>query len=269
MHPICSWMHAIDLHDEIEIQALDVGDESSYKIFWDQDGKRIPVEWSVEQDLAVCAHKAIESEIGRALPIRLRVAKRIPAGGGLGGGSADAATVLRGLNQLFDLKLDQKQVCEIASSLGSDIPFFVESDHEIVRPAIVEGFGEQITRFDTNHSGTPITLFFPNFGCPTSQVYRAFDLRADHDLDSDRVRSLVGSSQLDTQGLFNDLSQAAIEVVPVLSDIKQQIEDVVRRRVHVSGSGSTLFMVGDVDIFALDLDFQAQLGIKIVQSALI
>ena len=88
-HPIASLFTAIDLHDTVSVRALhDDAAPSQYAIAWD-DGA--DTEWPSADDLAVKAHRAIERLIRRPIPIQLTVTKRIPAGGGLGGGSSDAA----------------------------------------------------------------------------------------------------------------------------------------------------------------------------------
>tara|TARA_R110002073_G_scaffold118918_1_gene258447 strand:+ start:321415 stop:322305 length:891 start_codon:yes stop_codon:yes gene_type:complete len=266
LHPICSWMHAIDLYDRITIQALETDQESRYQIVWGDGDESHPVEWSTAQDLAFCAHKLVEAKVGRALPVDLRIEKQIPAGGGLGGGSADAAAVLCGLNTLFELGLSQDELCKIAGSLGSDIPFFIDESRDIVRPAIVEGVGDRITRLISDHAGVPITLFLPDFGCPTGKVYKAFDSCSRHQIDAQRVRLLVQSLQIDEHGLFNDLGLPAIDVVPELGEIKERIEHLVEQPVHVSGSGSTLFVIGEVDSGIVNRD---QIGVEMVQCCLI
>jgi 4-diphosphocytidyl-2-C-methyl-D-erythritol kinase len=254
MHPICSWMHAIELADEIEIDRLDEGQKSVYELGWVASGGVLqPIAWAIEDDLAVRAHRLIEASVGRSLPIRLRVSKQIPAGGGLGGGSSDAASVLVGLNQVFDLGLTHEQLCAYGLKLGSDVPFFLDprldSEHPIPRPAIVEGFGEIITRLARTHAGSAITLFCPSFGCDTGQVYSRFDemAGADHVIDADRVRRCAGSEQIDNCALFNDLAIPATKIEPELGVLRRTLEAEINQPIHVSGSGSTLFVVGSFE----------------------
>jgi 4-diphosphocytidyl-2-C-methyl-D-erythritol kinase len=254
MHPICSWMHAIELADEIEIDGLDEGQKSVYELGWATSTNALrPVAWAIEDDLTVRAHRLIEAGVGRSLPIRLRVSKQIPAGGGLGGGSSDAASVLVGLNQLFDLGLTHEQLCAFGLELGSDVPFFLDpcldTEHPIPRPAIVEGLGETITRLARTHAGSAITLFCPSFGCDTGQVYSRFDemVDADHVIDADRVRRCAGSEQIDNCALFNDLATPAAKVEPELGVLWRTLEAEINQPIHVSGSGSTLFVVGSYE----------------------
>ncbi len=250
LHPICSWMHAIELFDRIEICPLSQDQESVYSIGWTKKGSEDkPVDWEMKQDLAVRAHKMLEAHVGHQLPISIRISKSIPAGGGLGGGSSDAASVLMGINQLFDLQLDQTTLVELAMKLGSDVPFFLDSGKRIPRPAIVEGVGEKITRLDSRCAGEPITLIFPGFGCSTGRVYQAFDeqIGSGHTLARGMIYELTNGSGVDTDGLFNDLQISACGLGDGLGAIKSAIEGKIGKPAHVSGSGSTLFVIGQVD----------------------
>lgn len=235
-HPICSWFAPIDLADELRIEELDTGATSRYAIDWAQDAPRpSPIDWPLEKDLAVRAHRLIEQEVGRALPIAMRLTKRIPVGGGLGGGSSDAAALLRAINQLFKLNIPALRLRTIALSLGSDVPYFLL--HPLT-PAIVEGVGDTIV------PAPPIDghliLVFPPFGCPTGAVYRAFDSLGPSPARDTAVRTLALAPPK-TDCLFNDLAAAAEQVVPQLAQVRATAARVLARPVHVTGSGSTLF----------------------------
>lgn len=268
LHPICSWMHAIELADQIKIHRLPEGQESSYAIGWAQrTGNDKPVEWSIQDDLAACAHKAIQSHLGRILPVEVQVSKSIPAGGGLGGGSANAAGVLMGMNELFDLELGHRELVEVAMTLGSDIPFFLNAQNQQPQPAIVEGFGDLITRLSPRRAGTELTLILPSFGCHTGKVYRAFDeiVEPAHGLQSELVYDLAMADSIDSDGLFNDLTAGACAVALELGDIQVRLAGLFEQRVHVSGSGSTLFVLADTDEFDLE---DGYLGCRYVKTRL-
>lgn len=269
LHPICSWMHAIDLCDEIEICKLDGEQESNYTVGWaHNDSVDTPVEWAIGNDLGVRVHEVVEEHVGRRLPINLRVSKSIPAGGGLGGGSADGAGVLMGLNELFDLQFDYPTLVKLAMKLGSDIPYFLDPGYLVPRPAIVQGFGNQISRVSTDHVGTPITLIMPGFGCHTGKVYQAFDAMVDvgHTLDTDRVRNIASQGSIDDSSWFNDLAEPAAKVAPELGIVQDAFQKAIDRTVHVSGSGSTLFLVGELDPSLID---QVCPACSVVQTRLI
>jgi 4-diphosphocytidyl-2-C-methyl-D-erythritol kinase len=170
----------------------------------------------------------------------MKLEKRIPVGGGLGGGSSDAAAMLRGVRELHGLAVSDGELAEIARGLGSDVPFLVRGGS-----AIVEGLGERLE----HHERLPdvhAVLAFPAAACPTGPVYGKFDLlRPDASLQAARVRALASAVTLAHDAPFNDLAEPAIAVTPSLADEIAEIAGLSGRRVHVSGSGSTLFVLCD------------------------
>jgi len=245
LHPICSWMTTIDLHDELLVTRLEDDRFSRYAILWHADAKRrTDIDWPITKDLAVRAHLALESHVGDRLPVQMKLEKRIPVGGGLGGGSSNAAAMLRAVNELFALGLPHETLVSIASTLGSDVPFFLAGGS-----AIVEGTGESIA----HHAATPdlhAVVVFPPFACPTGSVYRAYDDLGPGALDADRVRALAGERPVSTAALFNDLAAPAARVAPDLSRVLRDVGDLAERPAHITGSGSTVFVVCDDSLHA-------------------
>lgn len=239
MHPIASWMHTIDLHDEVDISPLGHG-PSRYSIDWAADAPRpTPIDWPIDRDLAVRAHRLLEREAARPLPLTLSLRKRIPVGGGLGGGSSDAAATLLAINHAFDLHLRPETLLTLARDLGSDVPFFLEP-----APAIVEGLGERITRVEPRSD--EVVLIVPPFACATGAVYRAFDEGPPVPFRDAEIRHLARDG-LEPSALFNDLTAAAIAVQPALAVLTEKIRSVLPHPVHMSGSGSTLFILPGSD----------------------
>lgn len=243
MHPIASWMHAIDLHDSIVLSRVGPDSPPAYDICW-ADGSAVG--WESEADLIVRAHRALEAHAG-PLPAAITARKHIPAGGGLGGGSSDAAAVLGGLVRLFGLTTDHAELVRIGHALGSDIPFFLDEAAgagEPPRPALVTGLGDRVERLEPPlwDPHRVCLLVCPPFGCPTGEVYRAFDARSEPGVrrggDVDR---LARSPDFDPAALFNDLADPAESVRPGLRSIRRGLEERLGQPVHVSGSGSTLF----------------------------
>jgi 4-diphosphocytidyl-2-C-methyl-D-erythritol kinase len=247
MHPICSWMVTIDLYDELELTRLEPDRLSRYAILWHGDAKRpTEIDWSVRNDLAVRAHLALEKHTGRHLPVQLRMDKRIPVGGGLGGGSSDAAAMLHAVNDLFDLGLSADELAAIGSGLGSDVPYFVHGGS-----AIVEGLGDRVTRHDSVPEVHAV-LIFPEHSCSTGAVYRQFDAMGAAKLQPAAVQQLAQTvhSPIHGKRLFNDLTEAALAVAPALREVCGRIEELAERPAHLSGSGSTWFILCDDPLHA-------------------
>lgn len=258
MHPIASWMAPIDLHDDLTITRLEGGSLSRYAILWAEDAPRpSDVDWPITRDLAVRAHLLLERESGRSLPVQLRLDKRIPVGAGLGGGSSDAAATMLAIRDLFDLTIDDARLATLSEELGSDVAFFLDDlessggEARPPRPALVEGFGDRITRLP--RTSAALLLILPGFGCPTGPVYRAFDAREPEPIRDDEVRALAGSGAVDAASLFNDLAPPAQRVEPRLAEMRTRIAQRLDLPVHVSGSGSSMFLVAASEAHAIEL----------------
>jgi 4-diphosphocytidyl-2-C-methyl-D-erythritol kinase len=245
MHPIRSWMVTIDLCDELQVVRLPAGRLSRYSISWHRDARRrSDIDWSVSRDLAVRAHLTLQQRLKRDLPLQLRLEKRIPVGGGLGGGSSDAAAMLRAVNDLYELGLTNDELAAVGATIGSDVPFLVHGGS-----ATVGGLGGEIE----HHEHVPdlhIVLAMPEFGCDTKRVYDLFDeLTADaaHQLRGEAVAALAAGHRPGAAlaGLFNDLSLPATRAAPRLAGLIERLDELAERPSHVSGSGSSLFVVCD------------------------
>jgi 4-diphosphocytidyl-2-C-methyl-D-erythritol kinase len=247
-HRIASWFHAVDLHDELHIRELRTGEPSMVRVLWAPDAPQpSPIDWPIESDLASRAIRALESHLGRPLSLDITLLKRIPVGGGLGGGSSDAAAALLAVLSFCNVSIDTDALGRIASSLGSDVPYFLSQPSPAAppRPALVQGFGESITRLGPPAHPTPITLVFPPFGCNTREVYARFDatLSPGHAL---RDVAHLASSPLEPAALFNDLYPAANDVSGgKLEPLAEALRAAARAPVLMSGSGSTLIVFSD------------------------
>lgn len=256
MHPIASWMAPISLADELFVTRLEDDRLSRYAILWHEDApqKCAAIDWSILDDLAVRAHLLLEREVGRSLPVQLKLDKRIPVGGGLGGGSSDAAAMMLAVRELFDLDLTDDDLRTLARELGSDVSFFLQTrpDRSSIGPgpAIIEGLGEIQTPVRPVHpTHAHLVLVFPEFGCATGSVYRAFDDSvtnidgsSEHTFRDVEVHKLASSGRLHSADLFNDLSMPAQHVQPRLASVMANIEQAIGTMPHVTGSGSTLFL---------------------------
>jgi len=197
-------------------------------------------------NLAVRAAAAVLSQAGAAadLALELRLEKRIPAAGGLGGGSSDAAAVLSGVNRLLGGPLDGGELAALAAGLGSDVAFFLHNG-----TALCTGRGERVLSL-ISPQPFAVTLLLPPFGTPTPRVYAALSaapLPAARPRERaealDALRRAFEDADVDElERLFrNDLEQPARALEPRLGELLD------RTRLHLSGSGSTLFGFGRRD----------------------
>lgn len=247
MHPIASWMVTVDLHDELELKKLPPQSQSRFATIWhDEATRKADIDWPFRHDLSVRAHRALEERVGRNLLIQSTLRKRIPLGGGIGGGSSDAAMMLIGLNQLFDLGLERSELADIGGEVGSDVPFLVHGGS-----AIVEGRGERVESLPVSPDIHAV-LAFPDLACPTSEVYRRFDeLQTGQTVDPERVRNVAENPSFDAP--FNDLSAPAFDLFPALKKIAEDLGSLAERPAHLSGSGSTIFVLCDDPLHAEQL----------------
>lgn len=127
---------------------------------------------AAEDDLAVRAAHALQRASGTKLGVDIAVVKRTPAGGGLGGGSSDAASVLLALNRLWRLALSRAVLARIAVGLGADVPFFLCGT-----PAIARGIGEALT--PVSLPALWVTVWVPPVHVPTASIFAAPELTRD------------------------------------------------------------------------------------------
>ena len=190
-----------------------------------------PVIPADENNLVVKAVRAYESAAGASLSFAIHLKKAIPHGAGLGGGSSDAAITLLGLDQLHDGKLGPATLREIASTLGSDVPFFLQA-----LPARCTGRGEIIEPITA--PSVPVILFKPMFEVKTPDAYERWK-------QSFEISGITYHEQV-VSGicLHNDLERPVFSKHRFLAELKQWL--LLRKEVAaalMTGSGSTVFAV--------------------------
>lgn len=177
-----------------------------------------------ESDLTVRAARLLQAETGRRRGVEITVEKRLPMGGGLGGGSSDAATVLLALNHLWQLGLPRRRLQEIGLTLGADVPVFVFG-----RNAFAEGVGEELRPVDVP-PGWYVVLE-PPVQVPTVDIFRAPELRRD---------TPAISAEAWTPGFGdNDLQAVAVAHFPEIARHLQWLSRFAEAR--MTGSGACVF----------------------------
>ncbi len=235
LHELCSLFASIELEDRVELRPAEDGGEDAV-ICPGVQGENLAA-----RALALFREAAPDAELG---PMRVEIGKAIPVAAGLGGGSADAAAVLRAANQVAGHPLSGQDLQELAMRLGSDVPSQLRPAH-----AIVTGRGERVEHVDLQ----PIDLVLvpPERGLATAEVYRELDrLRAAGELttrallDPEPLRELAGHTGLQlASALENDLEAAAVSLRPELAEGLTALEELGALAARVTGSGPTLFGV--------------------------
>jgi 4-diphosphocytidyl-2-C-methyl-D-erythritol kinase len=196
---------------------------------------------------------------------RLHLEKRIPLAAGLGGGSGNAATALVGLNELFGQPLGVEQLSVLASSLGSDVPFFLQD-----KPALATGRGEQIHSLDFFPvlRGTAFLLVHPRFGISSAWAYQQLkrfpEAVGGRPGRAQELISLLQGQNLKAAGsrFYNALELPALEKYPLLAIFQDFFREQGAAGTLMSGSGSTTFAFLESQAAAENLleKFQGKFG---------
>jgi 4-diphosphocytidyl-2-C-methyl-D-erythritol kinase len=224
-HEIETLMVPVSLSDRLTIERAGADGQIQFSC----DDPLLP---TGEENLVVRAAMLFRERTGIGAGVTIALEKKIPHGAGLGGGSSDAASALLGLNELYDARLPQDELLELAARLGSDVPFFLARS-----PAICRGRGELVTpvSFEASFS---FLLLKPDFGVSTPWAYGKWK-------ESRELPDIDYSAQgFDNVRLVNDLERPVFEKFVFLARLKTWL----RRQPEVaaalmSGSGSTMFAV--------------------------
>jgi 4-diphosphocytidyl-2-C-methyl-D-erythritol kinase len=219
-HEIDTLFQTIDIADELR---FDEDDRLTLSIA----GSAVPAD---ERNLVLRAARALLKRARTSHGARLHLSKRIPVGAGLGGGSADAAATLMGLDVLWGLGLSEAELREVAASIGSDVAFFLCGGR-----ARGTGRGERIEPLPDERDES-IVLLLPPFGMPTPEVYGALGADPLRELRPPRIPTGVMPDR-------NDLEVAADRLRPELRTLREDLRAAGAATSRLSGSGSTVYGV--------------------------
>lgn len=179
-----------------------------------------------DDDLTVRAARLLQKAVGGAAGVEIRLEKNLPLGGGLGGGSSDAATVLIALNHLWRLGLSRQQLQELGLALGADVPIFIHGQN-----AFAEGVGEKFSRLDPPLPPAHYLVLEPPVSVPTAAIFTAPDLpRQTPPLDVAAWRPGMGG---------NDLQAVACRLYPPIAEHLRWLAAYGEAR--MTGSGACVF----------------------------
>ena len=233
-HELETVMVPLDFGDQIVLQPQKTG------LTLECDNPALPTD---DTNLALRAAKKLAEAFGVETGVKITLNKRTPLAAGLGGGSSNAAAVLSGLNQLWDLHAPPRKLHALAASMGSDINFFMAGG-----AALCRGRGEQVETLPCKFSGT-VLLVNPGFGISTKWAYEHWAraaaesrLTAPPPEVSLLLRALAEDDLAGvSRCLFNSLEAPSIRKFPVLELIKKTMRDGGAAGALMSGSGATLF----------------------------
>lgn len=238
-HELRTTFQSLALHDTLEFE----GGMGGWSVACDVPG--IPLD---ESNLVSKAARLVWEAAGRSgEPAgRARIAKRIPAQAGLGGGSADGAAALVGWNRVWDAALPAATLAALAARLGADVPFFL-----CAGTAVGRGRGDRIDPLP-DEEARAVVLVMPRFGVPTPQAFGWWD--EDHAGTAvsqppgrDGARGPAGRSGAAVVGIFNDLEPPVLGRHPELGEVRALLLAAGAREAAMTGSGSTMFGLFDAD----------------------
>jgi 4-diphosphocytidyl-2-C-methyl-D-erythritol kinase len=229
-HSVATIYQAVDLFDDVE---LALGEQGVRLSLHGQRRDGVP---TGPDNLAARAAEALLARLGSSSGVEIRLTKRIPHGAGLGGGSSDAAAVLRGLALLLDEDIPREELTAIAAELGADVPFFLEGgtafgyhrgDHLLSLPA---------------PPPLPVLVVVPDVQVSTFWAYSAWDLgRASNAAAPARAVASTSLSTDELARLENDFEPAVFERFPDVAAVHRALAEGNPVVARLSGTGAACF----------------------------
>ena len=231
-HNIASVFRKIKLYDEIfmEVKSAPV---FSCKITGNFD-------FPEKENLIYKAAELYSSYIQRSICFTISCKKNIPEGSGLGGGSSDAAAILKAVNILMNNLCGESELMALACKLGSDVPFFIDKSNM----ALVTGRGEEIVRIPQILNNYWLVLVFPGFIISSSDAYQKFDLLQDSSQYTDfNAKTMYEQLSLSPEfwDYTNDFEKIITKEYPLYTMIKEQMVHLNTLFYSLTGSGSAYF----------------------------
>jgi 4-diphosphocytidyl-2-C-methyl-D-erythritol kinase len=226
-HDLLTVFHRINLADQISIEVAPRITVAS----------STPDAPSDESNLCFKAASLLQERLGSAMGAAIRIQKKIPVGAGLGGGSADAAFVLRALPEVWGYQLPESQLHDLALRLGSDVPYFLGHGSAVAR-----GRGEVLSYFSLSIPYT-VVLCSPNIHVSTAWAYRHITPRALPTLPEIQKALVEGMHDpvILREEICNDFEKPVFAQYPAIRDIKETMMREGAVFALMSGSGSSVY----------------------------
>ena len=243
-HLIESLFHTVNLYDIITIEKSD-----KYNI---NTSGRFSLEDDKEENIVTKIFMHFKNKMNLNDNYNIHIEKNIPTGAGLGGGSSDAANIIKFF--LSELNIDiNDQLIESFSSFGADIPFFIRGGC-----AWVSGIGEKIQNYDFTLPYN-IILIYPNIHVSTKLAYSKFTTEDFNKSDLFYIKNMLDNKDINFEKIvsktYNVFEKNVFNLEKRIEEIKNKIESIIKRKVTMSGSGSSLFTLYDKDDEKIEHDF--------------
>ncbi len=225
-HELAMIMQRVSLYDKVRIELA--GPEVGIQV--ECPGLELP---PGGENIASRAARKMLFLADRSFGIRIRIEKNIPVAAGLGGGSSDAAAVVMGLNEMLDLNLGQRQLIEVGSTLGADVPFFI-----FQHAAWATGIGDRLKKMENL---PPVWYLLVNPGIAVSTAWVYGNLGLTSPVDGIKMPRFSGARGELAGILHNDLERITLQRFPLLEKIKRSLITMGALGALMSGSGPTIF----------------------------
>ena len=235
LHNIVTIFQEVDFGDKIQLVKHKTGCQIKSDVDW------IPIDNS---NICHKAYSALCHELNQDFGVKISLEKRIPVGSGIGGGSANAATTLIGLNSLYNLGLNDKKLESIAVNIGADVPFFIKGGTQIGQET-----GGKLSPI-TKKLEAAILLVIPRVSISTEWAYSQLKNKLKSDNSILRFVDLMRKDFLSFKFFENDFEKIVIPAYPEIGSIKNKLLDSGAKFASLSGSGSTVFGIFDDNVFA-------------------
>ena len=226
-HNLETIFYPVPIEDALEINILNKGNG---KFRLHQAG--LEIEEEAESNLVVKAYKLLDDRFNLP-PVDIHLFKHIPSGAGLGGGSSDAAFMLKLLNDHFQLELSEEQLEVYAATLGADCAFFIKN-----RPIFAEGIGNIFSPVELSLNGYQIMIIKPNVFVSTREAFSNIHPHRPKYPVREAIQRPVQEWK-DT--LINDFEASVFPQHPVIGEIKEELYHQGAIYASMSGSGSSVF----------------------------
>lgn len=240
-HNLETIFYPVPVEDALEINRLNGGDK---KLCLHQSGLEIAGE--AENNLVVKAYKLLDARFNLP-PMDVHLFKRIPPGAGLGGGSSDAAFMLKALNEKFHLGLSTEELEEYATGLGADCAFFIRN-----RPTYAEGIGTVFSPIPLSLKGYRIRLVKPDIFVSTQDAFTRIN---PHHPDMSLKETALLPVEEWKGRMLNDFEESIFQQFPAIGELKEEMYKQGALYASMSGSGSSVYGIFKEDARLPEVDF--------------